>query len=98
LAVELLNTALRLWVGQTPSKSKADLARESGLWTVYMNLDGWERTQTLDRYLAVETFPVKVHWERILKTIQFVLASPGITDAESRKQLERQLEVLQNRP
>ena len=97
LAVELLNTALRLWVGQNPSKSKADLARESGLWTVYMNLDGWERTQTLDRYLAVETFPVKAHWERILKTIQFVLASPGITDAESRKQLERQLEVLQNR-
>ncbi len=98
LAVELLNAALRLWVAQSPSRSKADLARESGLWTVYVNRDGWERTQTLDRYLTVETFPVKAHWKRIFKTIQFVLASPGITDAESRKQLERQLEVLQNRP
>lgn len=50
-----------------------DLTRQSGLWRVYTNRDGWERAQTLDRYLDTVTFPEKPRWRQILATADFVL-------------------------
>jgi hypothetical protein len=74
LGAALLNLALELWVEET-GKTKVDLARESGLWKVYMDADGWERTQTLDRYLDLLTLPSRPRWRQVTRTVSFVLAA-----------------------
>jgi two-component system, sensor histidine kinase ChiS len=74
LAVEVMTCALDYWTEST-GLTKAELARQSGLWKIYTNLDGWERTQTLDRYLNIDTFPQKPLWIKVLKTADFVLAN-----------------------
>jgi hypothetical protein len=72
LTVEVINSALDLWVLETRT-SKAELARLSGFWKVYLNSDGWYRTQTLDRYLKLETLPTHPHINTVLQTVEFVL-------------------------
>jgi two-component system, sensor histidine kinase ChiS len=74
LAVEVMQCSLDYWTEST-SLTKAELARRSRLWSVYTNQDGWERTQTLDRYLQIATFPQKPQWFKVLKTADFVLAN-----------------------
>jgi len=95
-AVELLLKTIAYWEECNPAKTKIDLARESGLWTVYVNRDGWERTQTLDRYLLLETFPQQARWDRVVKTVEFALASPINPESETRKTLEGLLEKLKS--
>ncbi|MDH3976683.1 MAG: ATP-binding protein [Deltaproteobacteria bacterium] len=73
LAVEVMNLALEYWVEAT-GKTKIDLALESKLWKVYTNLDGWERAQTLDRYLDIDTMPKNPRWKKVMATADFVLA------------------------
>jgi two-component system sensor histidine kinase ChiS len=51
------------------------------------NRDGWERTQTLDRYLDIGTFPLRPAWAKIMKTAEFVLAT-GTGDSVLRSRLE----------
>jgi two-component system, sensor histidine kinase ChiS len=80
LAVEVLTCALECWTEAT-GLTKADLAQQSRLWKVYTNLDGWERTQTLDKYLKIETFPQKPMWLKIFKTAEFALANAGKSSA-----------------
>ena len=74
LIVEAMHLALDLWT-ETTLASKADLARRSGQWAVYVNQDGWERTQTLDRYLALHTLPARPRLKKVLLTGDFVLAN-----------------------
>jgi two-component system, sensor histidine kinase ChiS len=74
LAVEVMTCALECWTEAT-GLTKADLAHQSRLWKVYTNLDGWERTQTLDKYLKIETFPQKPQWLKVFKTAEFVMAN-----------------------
>jgi two-component system sensor histidine kinase ChiS len=69
-----MTCALDYWTEST-GLTKKELARQSKLWKTYMNLDGWGRTQTFDRYLNIETFPQRPQWIKILKTAEFVLAS-----------------------
>lgn len=72
LIVETMKLALDLWSDATQT-GKADLARQSGQWSVYVNQDGWERTQTLDRYLALDTLPAAPRLKTVLRTVEFVL-------------------------
>ncbi len=74
LAVEAMQCSLDYWTKST-GQTKAELACRSRLWNVYTNQDGWERTQTLDRYLHIDTFPQKPQWFKVLKTADFVLAN-----------------------
>ncbi len=74
LAVTAMNRAIEYWT-ETTGHNKFDLARESGLWKVYTNQDGWERAQTLDKYLNISTLPYRPRWKLIMATCDFVLAS-----------------------
>ncbi|BHH82391.1 hypothetical protein LA52FAK_06800 [Desulforhopalus sp. 52FAK] len=73
LAVTAMNLAIEYWT-ETTGNNKFDLARESGLWKVYTNQDGWERAQTLDKYLDINTLPARPRWNLIMATCDFVLA------------------------
>jgi len=93
LAVDALNMAIQYW-SESTGKDKFDLAQESGLWKVHTNPDGWPRTQTLDRYLDVRTFPKNPRWRRVTDTLDFVLVRCH-TESSLRKQLEQLLQSLQ---
>ncbi|MCU7834751.1 MAG: response regulator [gamma proteobacterium symbiont of Taylorina sp.] len=72
LLVEIMNHSLDLWIEQT-AMTKIELAQNSKLWKVYMDDDGWERTQTLDRYLHLDTLPKRPRIRQILNTANYVL-------------------------
>ena len=74
LIVQTMKLALDLWADTTQT-SKAELARRSGQWSVYVNQDGWERTQSLDRYLTLDTLPANPRLKTVFRTIDFVLES-----------------------
>lgn len=71
LAVELMNEVLALWCARTGG-NKADLAEASGIWKIHPDANGWRRTATLDKYLALETIPRFPKWKNIQKTVEFV--------------------------
>ncbi|MCP4721740.1 MAG: response regulator [Desulfobacteraceae bacterium] len=72
LAILVMNLSIDYWVEATHTEKFA-LARQSGLWKVYTNQDGWERTQTLDKYLDIATLPKRPRWKLVLATADFVL-------------------------
>jgi len=74
LVVKVMNLAIDCWVDAT-HLTKADLAEQSGLWNVYMERDGYFRTQTLDKYLEIETLPQKPRWKMVYVTADYVLAN-----------------------
>lgn len=74
LIVQTMKLALDLWVDTTQT-GKAELARQSGQWSVYVNQDGWERTQSLDRYLTLDTLPANPRLKTVFRTVDFVLES-----------------------
>jgi len=74
LAVKIMNLSIDCWVDAT-QLTKADLAEQSGLWNVYMERDGYFRTQTLDKYLELETLPQKPRWKMVFVTADYVLAN-----------------------
>ena len=76
MAVEIMDTACRLW-RESKGTSRAEMAEQSGLWNVYIEKDGWVRTQTLDKYLSIDTLPSRPRWKNVLKTADFVLAACG---------------------
>jgi len=96
LSIQVMQNAIRLWSAIYPEKGKVELARESGLWKVYMNRDGWERTQTLDRYLSIHTFPTQPRWAKVIDTAEFVLATPSLGDHPIRKELVKSLEEFKH--
>lgn len=74
IAVEVMNLALDYWTEST-GKTKFELASESMLWKVYTNHDGWERAQTLDKYLELWSLPKNPRWKKVSETADFVLAN-----------------------
>jgi two-component system sensor histidine kinase ChiS len=74
LAVLVMNLAVECWV-QAGGETKADLANKSRIWNVYMEKDGYLRTQTLDKYLSENTLPSRPRWLKIYATAEFVLAA-----------------------
>ncbi|MBN1575852.1 MAG: response regulator [Chitinispirillaceae bacterium] len=87
LAVEVMNRAVEYWI-EAGGKDKFELARRSRLWQVYTNLDGWQRTQTLDKYLRVDSLPHRPRWSQIVDTAEFVLRT-CTTPSQLRDMLER---------
>ncbi len=73
LIVEVMDLAVNYWVDSTRS-TKVDLAHKSKLWKVYTNKDGWQRTQTMDKYLNVDTLPGRPRWKQVAETADFVLS------------------------
>ena len=92
LIVLTIKLALDLWADATQT-SKAELARQSGQWSVYVNQDGWERTQTLDRYLTLDTLPAKPRLKTVFRTVDFILESCP-TPTPVRQRLTAALERL----
>ena len=74
VAVKVMQLAVECWKDAT-GRPKADMAELSGIWNVYMEKDGYYRTQTLDKYLAEETLPLKPRWKKVHATAQFVIAN-----------------------
>jgi two-component system sensor histidine kinase ChiS len=92
LGATIMNQALDLWVRETGA-TKIDLAEQSGIWKVYMNRNGFERTQTLDKYLSAKTFPKNPRWPKVYRTVEYVLA--GCTGkSRHQKELETSYDVL----
>ncbi|WP_419784259.1 ATP-binding protein [Maridesulfovibrio sp.] len=94
LAVKVMNLAVDCWMESTGT-AKADMAEQSGLWNVYMEKDGYFRTQTLDKYLEEKTLPKNPRWKKILVTADFVLAN-CTADSAIRRQLKEGAELLKS--
>ncbi len=92
LVVEVMNYSLDYWQ-KTTGKTKGDMARESKIWKVYTNRDGWDRTQTLDKYLDIQTIPKRPRLSQVLKTGDFVLAASDSSSGD-REKLENSLARL----
>ena len=67
-----MRCALECW--EASGRTKADLAEQSGIWNIYIEKDGYVRTQTLDRYLSRETIPTRPRWKNIIATAEFVMS------------------------
>ena len=85
LCVQLMNNILTCWHDCTGG-SKADLAHQTGLWKVYVDRNGWERTQTLDKYLEQATIPENPRYKTVIQTAEYVILhcenSPHLNDIE----------------
>gem|GEM_PF-4816594 len=92
LGVQVMQLSLACWQEAT-SRDRKDLARQSGLWNLYTDINGHERTQTLDKYLSEETFPRRPRWNRIYATARYVL-SAGKESSLLCDQLKQMLESL----
>ncbi len=90
--VEVMQLTIEYWQESTQS-NKAELARQSGLWKVYTNEDGWDRTQTMDRYLSLETLPKRPRRKQVIRTAEFALTHCG-EDTSLAQQLELALAQL----
>ncbi len=87
LGVHVMSLALQYWEASTGS-TKVDLATQSGLWKVYMTRNGFERTQTLDKYLEITLLPKHPRWQKVFQTVDFVLLS-----CKSQSPLREELDV-----
>jgi two-component system sensor histidine kinase ChiS len=58
---------------QTTGTTKVEMAEESRIWNIYMEKDGYLRTQTLDKYLNEDTLPLRPRWQNVYATAEFVL-------------------------
>lgn len=78
LVLSTMKLVLQCYSTET-GKTNLDFARESGLWKVEVNPDGWERARTLDRYLSHKECPVNPRMRTVYASIAFVLelASAG---------------------
>lgn len=92
LSVDLMNLSVQYWCLATQS-TKSDFAAASGLWSVYINHNGNERTQTLDRYLDINTLPKRPQWQKIVRSAEFVLESAYLPQSQ-KDQLEAMLAKL----
>jgi PAS domain-containing protein len=72
LAAQVMRLSLACWT-ETLGKDRLALAQESGLWKIHINQDGFERAQTLDRYLDASRFPKFPRISNIIYTAEFVL-------------------------
>lgn len=71
-AVAVMDLALDCW-SAAGHGGKVELAEQSRIWNVYLEKDGYFRTQTLDKYLTIKTLPTRPRWRDIYATAEFVL-------------------------
>ncbi|WP_316347206.1 response regulator [Desulfuromonas acetoxidans] len=92
LAVQVMQLSIDYWYEVT-DLGKVDLARESGIWKLYTDRNGYTRAQTLDKYLGEDTFPRRPRWKSISNTAVYVLAA-CTTPSPLRDRLENALAAL----
>jgi two-component system, sensor histidine kinase ChiS len=85
--VKVMTLTLALWSHETGT-TKIDLAEQSGIWKVYMNKDGYERTQTFDKYLSIKKFPTFPRWPKVYMTVDFVLLSCRASERQNALEIE----------
>ncbi|MCJ8499739.1 7TM-DISM domain-containing protein [Desulfatitalea alkaliphila] len=93
LAVRVMNLAVDCWMVCTQT-GKAELAKQSGLWNVYVEKDGYCRTQTLDKYLSEDALPRHPRWLKIHATAEFVLVACDDANLPARSELVQCLSEL----
>ncbi|WP_035236071.1 LuxR C-terminal-related transcriptional regulator [Desulfobacter vibrioformis] len=93
--VDLMNRTIHYWVEST-GRTKADLAEESKIWSVYSDHNGWRRTQTLDKYLDIHTLPQKPRISQVLQTAYYVLNTCR-TPSPRRDQLEAAIKCVREK-
>lgn len=94
ILVDIMNLSLLYWK-LTSSKTKTELAEESGIWNV--RLEGGEtfRTRTMDKYLFLDAIPKKPRWKDVIETAQYVLHNcPNKAPLEKEKLENRLTELL----
>ena len=74
LAVKVMNLSLDYWTAAART-SKIELAERSRIWNIYIEKDGYARTQTLDRYLDIRSLPKRPRWKQVCATADFVLTA-----------------------
>ncbi|WP_018871088.1 response regulator [Thioalkalivibrio sp. ALgr3] len=89
----LLTRSLRDWELET-GLTRADLAEESGLWTVTLD-DTTRKTRTLDRYCDPETLPRRPRWGLVIRTARFVAAR--VEDTERKRDLLARAQRIEQR-
>ncbi len=72
LGADIMKQVVSLWESATGA-SKADFAKESGLWSVMADRNGWRRTATLDKYLDISKIPRNPKWNLVFESAEFVL-------------------------
>jgi hypothetical protein len=93
--VDLMNRTIHYWVEAT-GRTKADLAEESRIWSVYPDHNGWRRTQTLDKYLDIHTLPKRPRISQVLQTAYYVLKTCR-TPSPRRDQLEAAIRCVREK-
>jgi hypothetical protein len=93
--VDLMNRTIHYWVEAT-GRTKADLAEESRIWSVYPDHNGWRRTQTLDKYLDIQTLPKRPRISQVLQTAYYVLKTCR-TPSPRRDQLEAAIRCVREK-
>ncbi|MDH3975054.1 MAG: ATP-binding protein [Deltaproteobacteria bacterium] len=71
-AVNVMTLAVKYWI-ETTGLTKTDFAKESNIWKIYTNIDGWERAQTLDKYLDIKKLPKYPRWNKVSASAEFIL-------------------------
>lgn len=94
LIPRVMNQAISYWCEATGS-TKFELAKQSGLWKVYTDRDGGQRTQTLDKYLEETSLPRNPRMSQVIRTADFVLAVCDVP-LVTRDRLETSLTKLKN--
>ncbi|MBU0971798.1 MAG: PAS domain S-box protein, partial [Proteobacteria bacterium] len=94
LGVQVMNASCTLWAAATRT-TNTELADKSGFWSIYIEKDGYARTQTLNKYLNIATLPARPRWKTILNTAEFVLAACEESEG-LKKNLKTQVTRLKN--
>jgi len=95
LLVEITSLALRYWM-QTTSRSKIDLAEDSGIWTASIDQYGTYSTRTLDRYLNINKLPQNPRWQNVLQTAYYVLQNCPDTAETVKAELGEKIKYLES--
>lgn len=72
LIVDVMNLSVNYWQNST-GLTKAELAVKSNIWKIYIDYNGRERSQTLDKYLKIENLPKFPRLNKVLATAEYVL-------------------------
>lgn len=96
VAVQVMQCAIALW-GDLTQSTKEEFAEKSGLWSVQADVNGWRRTQTLDKYLDTATVPRQPRWIKVKKSAQYVLelAQKAHSDSPKVRELKELIRSLE---
>ncbi|MDT8447825.1 MAG: hypothetical protein RRB13_13120 [bacterium] len=97
LVVLSMHLSSILW-RKASQRGRAELAMESGLWTVIAQVGGKLLTQTMDRHFSLVTLPVEPNYRSVILTAKYVLrAAEGLSWSEEAEKLELVCSELERR-